>query len=237
MIPYFIWNGVDSRDRGLIVSSYPALVRPAERVNRITIPGRAGEVTILEGEDIYPSYIKTVGIGNKRTADARANLAWLRGRGIVIFGSEPGWAYDAQIINQVDLDRLWQGVYSGTVQFLCQPYKRQVPEESPISVSGTATVTNPGDVASRPLLTVSLTADSTITIGDETIEIQVNALEADNGTYGVTIDCESCVTWDTVAGKIAEAANPGSVYPRLAVGENTVTSSAPAVITPRWRWL
>ena len=39
--PYFLWKGNSSEDYGIMVSEYPAISRPKERVNQITIP-RAG---------------------------------------------------------------------------------------------------------------------------------------------------------------------------------------------------
>ena len=66
---YFIWNGVSSADMDIVMNDRVPIVRPEERVNHITIPGRAGELTQVEGENIFNSYIQSVEISirEKRT--------------------------------------------------------------------------------------------------------------------------------------------------------------------------
>ena len=38
--PYFIYNGIDSREMGVIITSMPPVIRAEKRVDTITIPGR-----------------------------------------------------------------------------------------------------------------------------------------------------------------------------------------------------
>ena len=150
--PYFIWNGVDSRDMGLVVTSYPAQVMPAERVKQVTVPGRMGSMTTISGSGIYDSYIKSIGIGNRRRVDAQTLAAWLRGAGTLIIGNEPGFAYKARVLKEAQLARSFLNVYSGTVSFSVQPGKSRVPPESPITVNQSGTVIyNPGDLPARPI--------------------------------------------------------------------------------------
>ena len=52
---FFIWNGIDCRSMGIIMRGPAAIVRPEERVQHVTIPGRSGDLTELEGENIYNS--------------------------------------------------------------------------------------------------------------------------------------------------------------------------------------
>ena len=60
MQSYFVWNNIDSRTMGLISKAHAPIVRPEERVQHVAIPGRSGDLTELEGNDIYNSYIQTV---------------------------------------------------------------------------------------------------------------------------------------------------------------------------------
>ena len=52
---YFIWNGVNSSTKHIIMNDRAPIIRPEERVNHVTIPGRMGELTQVEGEDIFSS--------------------------------------------------------------------------------------------------------------------------------------------------------------------------------------
>lgn len=52
-IDWFEWNGVKCTNYGMHVLQQPSYIRPAERVEYKEIPGRAGSLTLLEGEDVY----------------------------------------------------------------------------------------------------------------------------------------------------------------------------------------
>ena len=58
MQPWFIFKNRNSYSEGLWISKLPEIVRAAERYTTVTIPGRAGKLTMLEGEDICDDYIK-----------------------------------------------------------------------------------------------------------------------------------------------------------------------------------
>ena len=161
--PYFVWNGIDSRDMGVVVTTYPPIVFPAERAETISIPGRPGFLTRTEGEGVYDGYLKTIGIGCKRWADYRAIAAWLRGSGELIIGSEPGFVYYGRVLREISADRVFDRVYSGSVAWMVQPGKGQVPPESASvwtaaqagnAETGSLSLYNPGDLPAAPLITV-----------------------------------------------------------------------------------
>jgi phage-related protein len=62
---FFICNGIDCRSKGVIVRSPAPIIRPEERVQHVEIPGRSGDLTETEGENIYNSY-KQYGRKRKR---------------------------------------------------------------------------------------------------------------------------------------------------------------------------
>ena len=88
MTPWFLWNGKDSRQMGLVISTPPRMV-PAERVESITIPGRPGAVLRTEGVGVYDPYVLTVRAANRSTASLGTILSWLRGSGELVFSTEP----------------------------------------------------------------------------------------------------------------------------------------------------
>ena len=65
---WFLWNGASSASKDIIMNAPQEIVKPEERVEHVTIPGRAGDLTITEGDDIWNSYIQTVGIAVKTAA-------------------------------------------------------------------------------------------------------------------------------------------------------------------------
>ena len=86
---WFEWNGVKCTTKGIRLQSMPPVIRPEERVQHVTIPGMAGDLTLTEGEDIFQSYIQTVSISVRGWNNVQKVQNWLKGPGDVIFSGEP----------------------------------------------------------------------------------------------------------------------------------------------------
>ena len=232
MQPYFIWNDVDSRSMGVIVSSYPPIIRPPERVIQQTMPGRAGTLTITEGADIYDGYIKAFVIGLRPGTDAQTIIRWLRGQGRMVFGNEPGFSYEGRIIGAVQFDKVGSWLLkSAGVQFFAQPYKAQSPPEPDFAISAsTLTIYNPGDVAARPRLVIGTAGAVSIQIGDTSLSIAA-------APAGLAIDCDAGILRNA-DGTLFTGAWSGE-FLRIAPGNNAVIISGGGsiTVTPRWRWI
>ena len=59
---YFVWKNDDCRSKGILLAGTIPIIKPEERVQHVTIPGRSGELTLTEGDGIYQSYIQTASI-------------------------------------------------------------------------------------------------------------------------------------------------------------------------------
>lgn len=255
MQPYFIWNGVDSRDMGVIVTDLPPMVYPAERAETITIPGRPGFLTRTEGAHVYDGYLKTVGVANNRRADPQAIAAWLRGSGELILSSEPDYVYFARVLKEVSADRVYQGLYSGSVAFMVQPGKRKAIPEPDITVTAANTpIYNPGDLPARPVYTLTGSGRMILTITPQATQSEVVIDPTDTAweetLTGAIIDSDTM----TVTTPDGEQGITGitSIYynghaglwipPKSTVYVSAGVSDANGEltsvrITPRWRWL
>ena len=89
MQSFFIWNGVDCRSMGIILRGPVSIVRPEERVKHVQIPGRSGDLTETEGDNIFNSYIQTAEIQVASGFWVHNVYKWLRGAGYVTFSGEP----------------------------------------------------------------------------------------------------------------------------------------------------
>lgn len=157
--PYFIWKGTHSTEMDVIVTDYPPITKPKERVLQATVPGRQGDLLIseIEGEPMYEPYLRTVTCHLQPNADIRVVCNWLTGSGTVIFGNEPDRVYTARIINQISFDKILRGRghRSFSVPFYCQPLKAQTPPEGVVTLTASGQqIWNPGDVIARPKYTV-----------------------------------------------------------------------------------
>ena len=160
---WLIWNGFDCRSKGVLLDGPVAIVRPEERVQHIQIPGRSGDLTQLEGEDIYNSYIQTATILVHGGYRVREIYRWLRGAGYVTFSGEPDKRQAARIIGAITLNKHSYNLdwWTGEVQFYCQPLKELL-IETPVTVTSSgATIRNNGDVECRPLYKVTVASGKT----------------------------------------------------------------------------
>ena len=221
MQSYFVWNNIDSRTMGLISKAHAPIVRPEERVQHVSIPGRSGDLTELEGNDIYNSYIQTVSFSVVGADRVNALFRWLRGDGYVTFSGEPDRRQKARVIGAITLERVSRNMdhWRGTAQFYCQPFKERLYSTAE-TLTAAGTVRNAGDVDAFPVIiaTPALGADTmTVTVNGKTLTISnvSGAVRIDSGAQEVSNAARTeLLTQET-----------GGPFPVLAVGDNTVGGS------------
>ena len=235
---YFIWKGEDCRAKGVKLRGPVPIVWPEERVKHIEIPGRSGDLTETEGEQIYNSYIQTATILVHGAYRAREIKNWLKGSGFVTFHAEPDKKQAARVIGAVTLDRHsynhdW---WEGEVQFYCQPLKQLLLESTVQITSSGTSVVNSGDVNSRPKITATASGTSlTMTIGGKTL-----TLTGITSGKDYVIDCDAMEVFITESNVTTLVTNKSvGDFPVLAPGSNTVTGSgwSKLVIDRRERFL
>ena len=222
---FFIWNGVDCRSKGIILRGPVPIVRPEERVRHKEIPGVPGDLTELEGEDVYNSYIQTASITVSGAFNVREVNRWLRGAGYVTFSGEPDRRQKARVIGAVTLNKVSRNLdkWTGECQFYCQPFKELLyPESVTVSSSG-GTVRNNGDVKSHPRITANGAAAGSvivITSGGKTFTVDMTDME----DTGCVIDCETQMVMNYSGTANLTMLSSGD-FPILDIGENTFTGS------------
>ena len=235
-LSYFIWKNIDCRAMGVRLSGPVALVRPEERVKHVEIPGRSGDLTETEGENIYNSYIQTASIMVKGWDNVREVYKWLRGAGYVTFSGEPDRKQPARIIGAITLNRHSHNLdwWEGEVQFYCQPLKEKLTASTTTVTSSGTSVINSGDVTEKPKITATASATSmTITAGGKSLTIT----GVTSGTSYV-IDSEVMEVTNAAGTELLTKDSTGS-FPVLEPGANSVTGSgwSQLVIDRRERFL
>ncbi len=229
----FTWNGTSCLLKGSRLQTAPEIIRPEERVTHVVIPGRAGELTQTEGSDIYNSYIQTL----RMIVDSPEHLAeaeqWLRGDGYVTFSTQPGLMQRARVINSVTFKKLSKNLnrWGGDVQFYCEPLKQQLTESAVEITSSGATITNPGDVVSRPKITIAGS-------GDITIRIRSNSISLTAADTGWIVDSD--LQWVMNASGTPQMGVYTGNFPVIPPGESTVQftgSVTKLTIEGNWRYL
>ena len=244
MQPYFVWKGIDSRVMGLWVQKYPPITRPPMRYQSVTIPGRPGALTLLEGQDVYEAYVREMTIMPKPGADIHSIVKWLTGAGEVTFGLEPDRVQTARIYDEVELSRQFADQRSAVARFLCDPFKRNTFYREPISIDLTQssyTLVGQGDVLAYPKFELVGTGSCTLTVGTTQIAM---ALEGEELTGEMaTIDCETRTAYRTVTEGLTSHIEPIVTHGDFCTiphDENTLIQWSEGVtelrVWPRWRW-
>ena len=158
---------------GVVVTEQVGYSRPAEKVDQVQIPGRAGMLTLATGSSWETvTYVPVCAL--KPGADREKVFAWLRGSGEVVFGSMPGFGFEARLMNQIDFRQVFEAVGAyGTFSpvFSCQPLRHQVPQEGKIVCTNGMKLTNPGNVASRPKIAVFCTGSVTLSLAGQAVHL------------------------------------------------------------------
>ena len=233
---YFIWNGIDCRTMGVNLAGPVSIVRPEERVQHVEIPGRSGDLTETEGDNIYNSYIQTATIQVPGGMHVRDVWKWLRGSGYVTFSGEPDRRQKARIIGAITLDKHSHNSdwWVGEVQFYCQPLKELLTERTATVTSSGTAVVNAGDVNERPKIVLTASGTSAeVTVGGKTLTIT-----GITSGYSYIIDSETCEMTDSTGATLMTKKTSGD-FPVFAPGSNTITGSgwSQLVITRRERFL
>lgn len=232
-IHYLKWNGTDCRTKNITVQNRMPVIRPEERVEHVTIPGRSGDLTLTEGEAVYNSYIQTAQISVIGAENVPEAKAWLRGAGKVTFDSQDDMEQDARIIGALTFEKHSRNVdkWHADVQFYCEPVKRKI-NESVINITSSGTsINNPGDMTASPLIKITGSGTVTIKCGDKTLAIP-------ECTSGWIIDSEN--EWILDSNSVPQMNVCSGEFPILKQGANTITytgSITKLEITPRFRYL
>lgn len=108
MYQYFIWNGVNSLDMGVVMLKAPSIFIPQRKINEIKVSGRNG--VLHEDEKTYQNYTKDAECHVMDRGQIDEVCGWLTGFGEVIFSSEPDKVYRAYIKNQIEFGSILKNI-------------------------------------------------------------------------------------------------------------------------------
>lgn len=237
MKPWFIWNGMNSDAMGLWISKLPKITRAPERYEQVEIPGRAGKLTLLEGDDVYDDYVKEVSVQTVNWNPLLHEVInKLRGEGDMVFSNEIDRVYHGRIAPEVAFERLGNSLLQAKIQIITEPFKRNRYEaKDRISSSDSViNIYNPGDVASRPYVSVTGVGNYTgITIGGVSM-----GFDSLTGTIDIDCDAEVITYLNSGVREIWTGSYIGEFW-KIPVGASqiAVTGGASIVLDPKWRWV
>jgi len=225
------FKGTTASSKSVTVLKYPEIVKPTLRVETVKVPGRDGELT-LSGTPSYEAMVLECECMVPSVDKISAAAAWLTGRGDLVLGNDPDYAYDAQVIDEIRFEKILRGHAHRrfTVPFLCQPLKKKATTEPNIELTAPGTVVNIGHVPSRPLIKIEGSGNVVLAVGAYSLSI------TDIST-SILIDSDLGMA---TAGTVNESYKVSGAWPLLVVGNNAVSwtgTVSKVTITPRWRYL
>jgi phage-related protein len=232
MMDCFTWNGVRSTAHGVHVTEQPDIIVPSERATFKTVAARSGSLTVLEADNVFDDFILSVDCAVSDLTELHNIGGWLRGSGNLELPEQPGGHYLARVVNQIEFAKVMRGRTNRnfTVTFRCQPfwYVSGVPDIA--LTESTSIITNPGNIASEPVITVTGSGDITLMVGLTVVE-----LEGVSGS--ITIDTPLMEAY-----KGSESLNSKMIgdYPTFAPGSVPISTSGSVTsvtIKPNWRYL
>lgn len=229
MNDWFEFNGVRCTEYGIHVTEQPSIIRPSERVTFTNVPGRNGALTTLEGDDVYDDFILPISCtvsGISRLPDI---CAWLKGAGTLKLAARSGGFYYARLANQIELTKVLRNHENRvfTLNFRCKPFL-YMDQVEPITLTASGTfITNPGNVFSEPVITVTGSGEVTLIVGMTIVELEL--------TESITIDTP---LMEAYTGTMSANSAMSGDFPTLLPGTNAVSWSGNVTsvsIEPNWR--
>ena len=233
---YFFFNNARSIDKGLTIEKCPAIVTGQRSVDKITVPGRSGDLVIDTGA--YSNYTQPYEIWFmdkiRGTARAARDIAqWLlSGTGYMRLED----SYDPEVfrlatfIGPIDVENWMLTHGRATLEFDCQPQRWLKDGQNPISVESGQRLLNAWQPA-LPLIRVAGTGNGSLTVGGSTFTIS-------DMPGGILLDSETQdAYWGDPYTNLNNNVKVSGGYPVLQAGETTVSFSGDITavqITPRW---
>lgn len=239
----FRWKGILASQMGVLVTEQAEYIRPEEEVSTITVPGRSGTLRPLNGRR-WQEVVYAPQCAIKPGADLEAIYQWLRGDGLVTFGSMPEHAFQARISNQIDFRLLLEGMPEGwrtlTPVWICQPYRYQAAPDAPVTLTPTSAkpfpLHNPGSEPAAPSITVHGSGDITLTISGSAVSLKglSGGIIMDSDMQDAYKLDKSGLLNDKMTGDFLMIP-PGDVFVNWSLGSGASMTSIE--IQPQWRWV
>ena len=225
------FNGRYSDEFGVYVESYPKRTLPSRKFEKVSIPGRNGDIIFAEDayENVSQEYEIYISAKKEKLPNAaRAVAEWLCAPGYRRLEDD----YDPEIFrlaafqNGAEIENYLSEYGRATLSFDCCPQRYLKSGENEISLTSGQTLINPTGFDALPLITVTCSNGGTLSAGGKTITIA-------GYTGTVIIDSEEM---ESYFGETSLNQYLSGTFPKL--GKETQISWSGGIsavkIKPRW---
>lgn len=228
MFAFTLNHTISSRTLGLRLTAPVEIPASTRVVDDIEVAGRAGTLTRLGGwEDTTLTLQLAVPTSDGLDAYRQAAAAFMDATTISLSG-EPGVFRKIKHASVGPLARELASWGMFEAELVCQPFTYLTAGLTPVTLTSSGTVTNPGLLEAAPVITIHGTGQLTLTMNGTQYRI--------NSPSGqVTLDSNRLVAH--VAGNVQTDALTGG-FPTLTPGANRITLGtgiSKVVVVPNWR--
>ena len=226
-----IWfNGQSSDDYRLIVERYPEVIFPTRKNEKVTVPGRNGDILIQQDafENVSQRYDIYISAEMSRLTPITHKIAeWLCVKGYQKL-EDSYWldtfrlaAYNGGLNIENVLNRFGRA----TIEFDCRPQRFYKFGDFFSDIGNGDKLMNPSPYTAKPVLIVSGSGEGSITVNDNTLELE---------DCDLTIDCELMQAYKNGVSKNGTVSGDFFELPK-GESEITWTGGVTAIqIKPRW---
>lgn len=218
LVAEIIYNGKSTKEFGLRIINDVTHELSSYDIEAVAVPGRDG-VLLLDNQRLKPvERAFPLRLENNVYDNSTEIAEWLGAKGWhdLELSWDEGFIYQATVINTISISEVLKQLGKLQVVFLMHPIKYFKDNAAQFVANGSA-VLNRGNVEAKPLIELTGSGDTTITInGRKTV------LEDIQGS--ITLDMKKKLVykgnlsaWDNVV------RDDGAVFPYLDMGNNTVS--------------
>lgn len=227
-----IWfNGKSGYDFGVIVERYPTVILPLRKNDKISVPGRNGDLLIQQDafENVTQRYEIYVSAEKEKLPSVTHKIAeWLCVKGYQRL--EDSYFLDtfrlAAFNGGLEIENILNRFGRATIEFDCKPQRWYKFGDQFIAMTNGATLLNPSPFTAKPLIETTGSGAGTLTINDNTLTM--------TDTNNMTIDCDSMQIYRS---GISKSGTVSGNFFELPEGESTISWTGGITgirIKPRW---
>ena len=225
------WHGISSDDVRVIVERCPNVIVPNRKQEKISVPGRSGDLLIQQDafENVRQEYDIYISAEFQRLPTIAHKVAeWLCVKGYQRL--EDSYWLDtfrlASFQGGIDIANVLNRFGRVTVEFDCKPQRFYKSGDFFLNITNGQKLHNPSPFTAKPLIVVQGSGAGTISDGTHTLTLS----NCDN----LTIDCDIMQIYQGTTNR--NSYGSGS-FPEFAEGETTITMTGGITsmkLKPRW---
>ena len=207
------FKGITSDSLSVVINKLPTFKKPQRKSEVIAIEGKDGAEVVEYGFAPYVLPVRITLMDKDRLDEV---MAWLDGSGVLITSDDPLRYRQARVLGEVDYTRLVELKQAQVDFYIEHPFRYNI-NDIPQTITGfPSTITNNGNVYSKPLLTLVGSGTVSLTINGTTFSYAFPSGES------VVIDCESMDA--SYNGSLRNQYMSGG-FPNLKVGSNAIAKT------------